>query len=155
MRKLNLIEWAAVSEIIGTAAIVISLVFVAYSVNQNTVVLQAANDNFLYETQFARARDIVSSPGMASIYAKRRRNEELSAEQQERFYWDKLQELGGWELAFNRHRDGVFSTVLWEGWDKYFDASFTNEFPAESWAEVRHFYAEDFKGHVDAVYTKK
>ena len=155
MRKLNLIEWAAVSEIIGTAAIVISLVFVAYSVNQNTAVLQAANDNFLYETQFARARDIVSSPGMASIYAKRRRNEELSAEEQERFYWDKLQELGGWELAFNRHRDGVFSTVLWEGWDNYYVVEFTNQFPVESWAEARHFYAEDFKSHVDAVYAKK
>ena len=155
MSELNLIEWAAVSEIIGTAAIIISLVFVAYSVNQNTVVLQASNDNFLYETQFARARNIVSSPGMASIYAKRRRNEQLSAEEQERFHWDKLQELGGWELAFNRHRDGVFSTVLWAGWDNYFDVSLTNEFPAESWAEVRDNFAEDFQNHVDAVYAKK
>ena len=155
MSELNLIEWAAVSEIIGTAAIIISLVFVAYSVNQNTVVLQASNDNFLYEIQFARVRDIVSSPGMASIYAKRRRNEQLSPEEQERFHWDKLQELGGWELAFNRHRDGVFSTVLWAGWDNYFDVSLTNEFPAESWAEVRDIFAEDFQSHVDAVYANK
>jgi hypothetical protein len=92
---------------------------------------------------------------MASIYAKRRRNEQLSAEEQERFHWDKLQELGGWELAFNRHRDGVFSTVLWAGWDNYFDVSLTNEFPAESWAEVRGIFSEDFQSHVDAVYAKK
>jgi hypothetical protein len=66
MRKLNLTEWAAVSEIIGTVAIVISLLFVAYSVNQNTAVMQASNDDFIYELQYARTRDIVSSPGMAS-----------------------------------------------------------------------------------------
>ncbi len=72
MSELNLIEWAAVSEIIGTAAIIISLVFVAYSVNQNTAAMQAGNDDFIYELQYARARDIVSSPGMASIYVKNR-----------------------------------------------------------------------------------
>ena len=61
MSKLKLTEWAAVSEIIGTVAVVISLLFLAFSVNRNTVVMQASNDNFVYELQFARVRDIVSS----------------------------------------------------------------------------------------------
>jgi len=155
MRKLNLTEWAAVAEIIGTAAVVISLLFVTYSVNQNTAVAQASNENFLYELEFARIRDIVSSPGMASIYVKRRRNEELSDVEHERFIWDNFQELNTWEIAYNRNRDGLFSSVQWESWDWYFARDFTNRFPAESWAEFRHIYAEDFKSHVDAVYTNK
>ncbi len=155
MRKLNLTEWAAVSEIIGTVAIIASLIFVAYSVNQNTVVMQASNDDFIYELQYARTRDIVSSPGLASIYVRHRSGEELTAEEQERFFWDKMQELSTWELAFNRHRVGLFSTRQWEGWDEYFKVSFTEQFSATSWAEVRDFYAEDFQNHIDAVYAEK
>jgi hypothetical protein len=155
MRKLNLTEWAAAAEIFGTVAIIVSLIFVAYSVNQNTAAMQASNDNFLYELQFARGRDIVSSPGMATLYAKLRRNEELSEEEYERFYWDKLQDLSSWELAFNRHRDGLFSTTQWDGWDNYFETTFVGQFPKESWTEVREWYADDFAGHVDAAYARK
>ena len=155
MSKLGLTEWAAVSEIIGTVAVVISLIFLAFSVNKNTAVMQASNDNFVYELQFARVRDIVNSPGMASIYGKLKQNKELSAEEQERYYWDKLQEIGTWEIAFNRYRDGVFSTVQWEGWNNFYVTSLTNQFSAESWAEVREWYANDFRSHVDAVYASK
>jgi hypothetical protein len=155
MRKLSLSNWASLAEIAATVAVVISLVLVVISLERNTTVMQASNDNFIYELQFARTRDIVSSPGMASIYVKQRSGEELSAEEQERFHWDKMQELSTWELAFNRHRDGLFSTQLWEGWDKYFTVSFPEQFPADSWAEVKDFYAEDFRIHIDAVYSEK
>ncbi len=155
MRKLSLSEWASVAEIAATVVVIISLLFVALSLERNTAVMQAGSDNFMYELQFARVRDIVSSPGMASIYVKYNRGEELSAEEQERFYWDKLQELGTWEIAFNRHRDGMFSTQQWEGWNEYFQVSLIKQFPADSWAEVRGFYAEDFQSHIDAVYARK
>jgi len=155
MRKLSLTEWAALSEIIGTAAIVFSLVFVTFSINQNTAVMQASSENVLYELQFARVRDIVSNPGVASIYVKRNRNEKLSEEEQLRFHWDKIQELETWNIAFSRHRDGLFSTERWEAWNDYFVVEFTDQFPAESWAEVRNWYPEDFQRHVDAVYAIK
>ena len=154
MRKLSLSDWASVAEIVATVAVVVSLIFVVISLERNTAVMQASNDNFIYELQYARSRDIVSSPGMASIYVKHRNGEELSAEEQERFRWDKLQELSTWELAFNRHRDGLFSTQLWEGWNGYFKVSFIPQFPADKWAEVRDFYAEDFQSHVDAAYAE-
>ena len=138
MTRLKLKEWAAVAEIVGTVAVVVSLLFVAYSVNRNSWVIQASNDNFIYELEFARTRDIVSSPGMASIYVKQRRGEELSEEEQERFYWDTMQELSTWELAFNRHRDGLFSTQQWVGWNNYYIVSFTERFPEDSCQDCRH-----------------
>ena len=155
MRKLNLSDWASLAEIVATVAVVISLIFVVISLERNTAVMQASNDNFIYELQYARSRDIVSSPGMASIYVKHRNGEELSAEEQERFYWDKMQELSTWELAFNRHRDGLFSTQQWVGWNQYFEVAFTPRFSVDEWAEVRDFYQEDFQTHVDAVYAEK
>ena len=155
MGKLNLNQWAAAAEIIGTTAIIISLLFVAYSINQNTAVTQAGNDNFIYELQYARIRDVVSSPGMASIYVKSRRNEELSEVEHERLYWDRLQELGTWEIAYKRHRDGLFSSTQWDGWNNFYIRDFSNRFSAESWEEIRDWYSEDFKSHIDAIYANK
>jgi len=155
VRKLSLSDWGSVAEIVATVAVVISLIFVVISLERNTAVMQASNDNFIYELQYGRVRDIVSSPGMASIYVKHRNGEDLSAEEKERFYWDKMQELSTWELAFNRHRDGLFSTKLWEGWNEYFIVSFKPQFSADAWAKVRDFYAEDFQSHVDAVYAEQ
>ncbi len=153
MRKLGLTEWAAVAEIIGTVAVVVSLLIVAYNLSRNTAAMQASNDNFLYELQFAKGRVITGSPGMATVYAKRRRGEELSADEYERFYWDKMYDLSSWELAFNRHRDGLFSTVQWGGWNNYFVETFVTQFPEESWLEVQHWYAPDFVDHVTAAYV--
>ncbi len=155
MKKLTLTEWAAVAEIFGTIVVVVSLLFVAYSVNQNTIAVQVTNDNFIYELQYARARDIVSSPGMAEIYVKIRRGTELSDVEEERFLWDKLQELSLWELAFNRHRDGLYSTQLWDGWDVYYSVSLLAQLPEESWQEAKRFYQHDFINHVDAAYAAK
>ena len=155
MKKLNLIEWAAVSEIIGTAAVVVSLLFVAYSINNNSAVMQASNDNFLFELQHARIRDFITSPGMASIYVKHNQDEELSEEEQEILFWDQTLQLSTWEIAFTRYRDGQFSSKQWEGWDNYFKVGFISEFPEESWAKLRDFFAEDFRSHVDAAYGRK
>ena len=91
VRKLSLSDWGSVAEIVATVAVVISLIFVVISLERNTAVMQASNDNFIYELQYGRVRDIVSSPGMASIYVKHRNGEDLSAEEKERFYWADLQ----------------------------------------------------------------
>jgi len=70
MEKRNLAEWAAVSEIIGTLGVVISLLFVGFNINQNTRVMQAANDNLLYEMQDAILNSVVESSDFASIYQR-------------------------------------------------------------------------------------
>lgn len=155
MKNLSLKKWAAIAEIIAAVAVIISLVFVVQSINQNTAAVQSTNDNFIYELQYARTREIVSSPEMAEIYLKIRRGEELTDIEQERFYWDKIQELSLWELGFNRNRDGLYDTELWESWNLYYETEFISQFPRERWEESRNFYMKDFQDHVDAAYAKK
>jgi hypothetical protein len=155
MKKLRLKEWAAIAEIIGTIAVIISLIFVATSINRNTAVMQASNDNFVYELQYARIREVVASPEMAAIYVKFNQQEELTAVEEERFYWDTLQELGTWEIAFNRHRDGMFSSEQWQGWDRFLSTVVPNRLSVESWTEIKEWYAEDFRYHVDSVYANQ
>ena len=55
---------------------------------------------------------------MDSIYVKRNRYEELTEEEQERVLWDQMLEVSVWEIAFIRHRDGQFSSIQEEAWNK-------------------------------------
>ena len=52
-------DWAAVAEILGTAGLIVSLIFVAHSINLNTKAVRASHDNFIYEIQ--NSRDLVAT----------------------------------------------------------------------------------------------
>ncbi len=155
MRKLDLNQWAAISEIVASVGVIVSILFLAYSINKNTVVTQSANDNFLYELQFASVREIVGNADLAAIYTKLGQDEELSDVEQTQLLWDNLQQLGTWELAFVRHRDGVYADDRWEAWDQYFRLALLDTFPKQDWEEVRHWYEDDFQRHIYAAYSER
>jgi hypothetical protein len=152
---LNLSEWAAIAEIAGSVGVIVSLVFLVQSIRKNTVMTQSANDNFLYELQFARGREVSGNPSLAALFTKVRKGEALTEVEDTQLLWDSLQQLSTWEVAFVRHRDGVFSDSMLESWEIYFRAGFLDSFSAEQWEEVRTWYGEAFRSHVDAVYSEK
>jgi len=153
MEKRNLAEWAAVSEIIGTLAVVISLLFVGFNINQNTRVMQAANDNFMYETQDAILNTVVESSEYASTYLRHLNGGELTAVEEFRVRQQGFRDLFMWELAYVRHQEGLFAQDQWSSWNKSYSVQFISEFPSEWWAESRKWVRDDFAAHVDAVYA--
>ena len=156
MKKRDLVEWAAVSDILETVAVVASLLFVAFTVSQNTAVLQSVNDNFVYQIQDARVGDIATNPELASIDIKVRNNEEVSEIEKHRILSQHLRELNMWELAYVRHRQGLYSLEQWNAWNGYYVSDLVDKLPEEWWAEVRPWYRGDgFAQLVDAAYTNR
>jgi uncharacterized membrane protein YukC len=49
MEQKRLTKWAAISEMVAAAAVVVSLLLVAYSIKRNTDEMETANSNFLYQ----------------------------------------------------------------------------------------------------------
>jgi len=155
MRKLELNQWAAISEIVASVGVIVSIFFLAYSIRENTVVIQSTNDNFLYELEMARGRDISSSPSLATAYTKFARGEVLSDVEKTQLLYDNLHALSAWEIAFVRHRDGVYSEERWKAWNQSFQATLLDRFPKQSWEEVSQWYQDDFRSHVNAAYAEK
>jgi len=134
-------------------AVVISLLFVGFNINQNTRVMQAANDNFLYETQDAILNSVVESSDFASIYHRRLNEGELTAVEELRMRNQSYRDLFMWELAYVRNQEGLFSSDQWNSWNKSYSIQFKSEFPSEWWADSRDWVRDDFAAHVDAVYA--
>ncbi len=155
MKKRTLVEWAAISNILETAAVVASLIFVAYSINRNTLVMQSASDTFVYQIQDERIRDIANNSELASIELKVRNNEEVSVIDKHRIILQHAREINMWELAYVQYNQGLYSADQWHAWNAYYEIDLTEKLPEEWWGEVKVWYGDDFVKHVDAVYASK
>ena len=150
---MTIVEWAAISEIIGMLVVIISLLLVVSSIRQNTAAMHTANDNFMYERQDAIISTLVVEPSIAELYVKLQNKEELSGVDRKRMYNQLFRDLMMWELAFVRLKQGLFSPKQWREWNNAYSSQFLNNFPPSWWAEARELVSGDFAAHVDALYT--
>ncbi len=152
MKKLTLTEWAATGEIVGTIAVVISLLFVAYSINRNTDATQASSENILFERHTELANQFMVNATLAELMVKRR-NGNANLTEVESIRWEKyeLNMLDIWALAHNRYQRELLSEDQWVTWDRYFTYMFSNEGEAISktrWEELQYGFDTQFWRHV-------
>ncbi len=143
-------DWAAYAEIIGTVAVVISLVFVVQSIDQNTRAIEAAEMNNIY----AGWREAVQIPilndlDLADTIAKARAGDALTPGEQIR--WDTFVsgKMDNWGQIFNLHENGLISTEVWQNWDRGFWVHWDRDKMASRWASNREIYGETFRQHID------
>ncbi len=158
MRKLDLQEWSAVAEIIGTVGIVISLLFVAYTVNRNTIELRSINENAQLQMNDQIIAGLLNNTDVFSIVDKRDNGEELTPIENMAMNVFTIRQLNVWEMAFYRHLDGVFSPARWETASEGYASGLIDGFSAcdkECWEWYKTGFGADFVRHVDAVYERR
>ncbi|MGI9222581.1 MAG: hypothetical protein ACR2QS_16255 [Woeseiaceae bacterium] len=155
MKKPDIQTLAAWSEILASIAVIVSLIFVIISLNQNTAALRAMNDNLLYQIQDARFSDANNDAELAEIALKRFKGEPISEiEDQRLFYW-VVREVNLWELAYVRHSEGLMSPLQWETWDRNSVSNVLDTLPKKDWDQyLRQGYNPGFVEHVDAIYAE-
>ena len=152
MRKVTLQDWAAIAEIVGTVAIVVSLIFVVQGLNQNTKALQVANLNQIYGAIGDLNSDIASSPELASLYVEKVFGVNGLKAEEAQFAIVMRREMNQWEQFYLWNRDGVIGDDDWQTWDAYFSEYFSDHFPKEWWEGIRKYYYAEFATRVDRIY---
>ncbi len=154
MSMLDLSGWAALAEIIGTVAVVISLLLVAYSIKRNTDEMETANSNFLYQLDAQIAGDLSRDVRLATMRLKMEQKEALT--DVEKILYVALQEryLGLLEIAWTQYKSGSLAFIDWRDWDKYLSDYVTDGLPKEWWIEIRSRYKPEFAEHVDSKYAE-
>ncbi|MCG8449636.1 MAG: hypothetical protein MI725_08660 [Pirellulales bacterium] len=145
---------AAVAEIVASIAVVVSLLFVAFSIKQNTAAVQAANENFLYELQYRRLGETTTNEELASIIVKFSADEQLSDVEAVRYSSWAVQDLGMWEIAYLRHKEGLLPSEQWKAWDRAWTTGVPKSFPEEWWQTVKHQFGDEFVQHVETAYSR-
>jgi len=155
MEQRRLTKWAAISEIVAATAVVISLLFVAYSIKRNTDEMETSNSNFLYQLDAQVTGDLSRDPHLASIFIKVAEEEAISKVEKFQYMHVQHRYLTVWEIAWTQYKSGSLSLVDWQDWDTYLSENMTGALPKAWWTEIRSDYKPDFAEHVDSQYASE
>ena len=114
MRKLQLSEWASFAEIISAIAVIISLLYVGYQINENTGEVRAANRQQLVNRAHSATMGFATNPEIAGVMAKVAEGRELTPLEQSQYAFSVRAVLYDVQEAFLLHREGRLSEEYWK-----------------------------------------
>lgn len=142
LKKIKLADWAALAEVIGTVGVIVSLIFVAFSINNNTSEFKAAQANQLYESSREVELAVASDNEWARIIVKGQKNEEpLSELEQYRYDVYLVQTMDIWDGLLERYVDGLMSEENLTGWDQYYIDWAERFVSDDAWQRIKWQYA--------------
>ena len=148
----SLQRWSLIAEIVGGFAVVLSIVYLAVEVNNNTGAIYSQTNQGLMEMWLDVSSPIVEDKEVTDIFLRAKKDLANLDENELYRYWlitDGAMAI--WEQAFYSNHNGTLDEDLWLVWDK----SFTNWFCLEAnpaiWELIRDNYVGEFKLHGDAV----
>lgn len=153
MRKMSLRDWGAVAEIAGTVAVVISLLFVAVSVQRNTDALSGQYANEMYDV-LQRVELVVMADTELMLITIRGRDDpdslsELESQIFERYLGTYLEI---WDRAHAREQEGLLQTEVVAYWHEFFNEFFNRSLTKEMWEKMRWAWPNpEFQARVDAA----
>ena len=149
--KLKLADWASVAEIIGTLAVVVSLLLLVRSVDQNTEVITASEANNIWESwRQVAVLPVLNNPQLAEVRSKVMDSQQLSAVEQ--IQWDVYlaAQIDLFAQLFERRNSGLIAEEYWGYWSSGFWAVWkSNEF-ARMYERNRDYYSAAFQEYVDS-----
>ncbi len=154
MRKLNLSEWASAAEIVGTAAVVMSLLFVGFSVQRNTAAITYQVSDDAYNTVREINLNLLNNPELLSITTKAATEpDNLSETEMEQYkvwlhvYIDLWERISDWEDSELIQRESM------EPWHEYFSEWTKRHLTREIWEDIKWKYIGDpkFRDRIESV----
>ena len=144
---------ASVAEIVGALAVVVSLIYLAREVRQNTVASRATMHQQYIDAQMNANRGVSDDPEISTLIANANKDYELLSESElirlQFVFWNHFNQ---WHLAFTTQKHSMLETEMFDvvtrGYSGYIQSSvaFRNMWKASSFA-----YDKAFQEHVESV----
>ena len=151
---MSLKKWAYLAEIGSAIAVVFSLLYVAYELNQNTNAVRAGNWQAVLDYVAAADMAILQNADVANIMIKARSTYDgLTEEKKQRFDMVATNTFLYWEAAYLYHQNGLLDTDVWERANRA-NSNYLDD-PDEGhrgyWEVARQFFDSGFAAHVDGL----
>lgn len=139
------------AEIVGAIAVVISLVYVGASVNQNTDAIMVANHQALVAMD-QNTNEWFRDPEFAEIFGIALDDANvLSPAQSLQLRVFLADKFNAWEFAFLTHSSGMMEDNIWKGWDDYYRRELTQKIHRAFWQSGREGFSPAFRAYVDSI----
>ena len=155
MSKLALGDWAAVAEIAGAVAIVVSLIFVGFEIRQNTAEIRDVKSRELNTMDMTAQAQLANSSELAAIMVKAvKAPDELTDEERVRYNAWIVMNIKIWEEAFDAYNGGRIEAEDWEAWNDALALWFLPYY-GSAWDQVAPFFGKDLQQQIEIAVTSK
>jgi hypothetical protein len=147
--KRTLQEWANLAEIIGSVAIITSLIFVGLEVRQNTVAIQSSAAQSVHENFAGWYLAAESHPELLAVSTKGIRDyDSLTDTEKAQFIAMFMAFCSNTQDAFYKWREGSLAPELWKSWEFVSMNFFSTQGGAAFWEERGYMFADAFQLYV-------
>ncbi len=144
-------DYALAAEIIGAIAIVISLIYVGLSVNQNTNAVMVANHQALIAMD-QNTNGWFRDPEFAATFENAMEDaSELSPVQLLQYHIFLADKFNAWEFAFLTHDNGMMEDNIWEGWDAHYRSLLERPGGRRYWTQSKQGFSPAFGSYLDSI----
>jgi len=115
-RRFRLELWALIAEIVGGAAVVISVVYLAIQINDNTRALRSQSHYNIIDVLHEPAAIVLESSDLAGLLNRcDAQPSSVSTDEWERCSWFYFLQLDAFEYAYYQTLDQAIPKQIWEG----------------------------------------
>jgi hypothetical protein len=149
--KKSLEQYALAAEIIGAIAVVISLVYVGTSVDQNTNAIRVSNHQALVAMDMEK-NDWLRDSEFAAIHVIAMDDVgKLTPVQRIQYSTFIANTFNAWEFAFITHNNGMMDGNIWDGWDGFYKTVLEEKSHQWFWRKGREGFSPEFRSYVDSM----
>lgn len=153
---MNLTDLANIGQVIGAIAVVISLIYVALQIRQNTNAVRAATAQSVHE-HFANWYHLIAADAELSRIAANglRDYQSLSENERTRFIASFMSFLSYSQNAFLKWRQGLLAPSLWLGWEQVMMNLFGAPGGKAFWKERGYMFGDEFRRYIEDDLIKR
>lgn len=138
-----------VGEFVSAIAVVLSLIYVALQIRQNTRHLRASNYQQILVASVEFRRDLALSPAAAGLMEHVREHDDVPLEARPQFHQLAVGLLRLYENIHYQYRRGLIDPDLWPAWVATIDVFLMRAPGRESYLRERGIFDSHFCDYVD------
>ena len=146
--------WEAISniaDIVGAVAVVVSLVYVARQINQNTQASRSSTRQAIADSALVAVSDLIADSGMAQLMTRDMAGEEFTPAESLRLAGRGYMVMRHWENIYYQYRTGMLLEDEWRGFRRNLTALLQLRHMQQYWARESEIYSDAFKEEVARI----
>ena len=142
---------ALIAEILGAIAVVVSVIYLAVQITDNTRMLRSQSHYNALEVLQRPFELLLESDSLApTLNECDNQPDEVEASRWSRCVTYYFMQANGWEYTYYQHLENAIPPELWVGVDGYMgELARTNAGWVRFWRETAHAFGEPFRSYID------